>query len=325
MGEIKRINRIKTLKPQKEFLEKWTFNELICRAMNDAGIASEEALAEKMISNKRYISTISIEALKNYTHGKRKYYEEEGARRNKQQKILEAMAEAFVTTANEPQPDIALINRKKDELQPNTASVNREIDKQLNELSEEAKKQIRDRFNWKESIEPISRLLKPIPAQQVGLLVKAYPQLLSIPSHVSQTIFLYSYLNEEHQAYFSTYMRELLDKSHSELPLQYFEIFAIFEKPALEGSYELMDWLSLSQLLISTFPDKENTEDADAFCASLEWLLDQNYREIVKSYLLLDSDIKREMILRIIDQMLVVQKADITYTLTLTSSNEIGK
>lgn len=316
MGEIKITNRTKALKlrdyKEKNEFKKWEFHELICHEMDGAGIASAEALAEKMSHNTRNIIEISLETIKNYTNGKRRYYNKEGKSRNNQQKILIAMAEAFVTTDDEPQPDTALINRKKDELQPDTASVNRKVNERLNEWRKEAERLTDEAYNWGVSIKSISKELKTTPAQQVRLLCKSYPQLLSVPSDASETVALYSWLDEANQAQFSTYMRVLLDESHSELPLQYFEIFDIFEKPAFAASYELMDSDSLFQLLKSTFPDKENTREADAFCESLYWLLNQNYREIVKSYLLLDSDIKREMILRISDQMLVVQKAAIT-------------
>ncbi|MNW57704.1 hypothetical protein D3C74_355270 [compost metagenome] len=85
---------------------------------------------------------------------------------------------------------------------------------------------------------------------------------------------------------------------------QYGEIFEILEKAVHEPSGKIED---LWNLFTSTFPDKENIEEAERFDLYLYFLLNEEWREVSKAYLSLDSDLKREMMLRIADQMLTTQ------------------
>jgi len=261
-------------------IEKLKFGELLSMEMDKASL-NPDLLSEKISKDalrKGEYCNISPKAISYYLKGKR------GVKRppKENDKNLIFMAESLGTTQYELLQDYALVNLEADELPDDT-------------------------YYWRESIENIKRKLTGLSSEYVTLLCNSYKTVLSIPTEAIVIAAMYSRLNEESRTQFWAYIGILQNDFSSVLFTQYDVIFEMFEKAGHEPSGKILDLYNLFQLIESTFPDKENIEEAETFDLYLYFLLNEEWREISKAYLALDSEIKREMILRIVDQMLAVQ------------------
>ncbi|MEO3947005.1 hypothetical protein [Gorillibacterium sp. CAU 1737] len=250
--------------------QKRTFGELLSCKMEEMAI-SPEKLAEKVSWNKQNKDDIDPRNISYYKRG----------RKPKKKGRIEALAEALGIPHYELLPDHALANGEADEL-PDSA------------------------YYWMVCIEELREKVRSLSAEQATMLCTSYHELLSIPVEVIDLSAMYRLLDEESQAQFLTYLRVLQDEPNSMSFTKYDVVFDRLERISNGPNDGIMDSWDLFQLLKSTFPNKENTEEAETFSMYL-LLLNKDLRDIAKGYLSLDSDRKREMILRIADQMLTTQ------------------
>lgn len=164
-----------------------------------------------------------------------------------------------------------------------------------------------DAHYWMLCMGRIKAKIRGLSTEKATLLCTSYNELLSIPADAIDISEKYLLLDEENQAQFLTYLGVLLlGEPNFMVFTKYDVIFDKLQRISDVPSDGIMESWDLSQLVDSTFPNKENTEEAETFSMYL-LLLNKDLREIAKCYLSLDSDIKREMIFRIADQMLTVQ------------------
>ncbi len=258
-------------------IEKLKFGELLSMVMDKASL-NPDLLSEKISKDalrKGEYCNISPKAISYYLKGKR------GVKRppKENDKNLIFMAESLGTTQYELLQDYALVNLEADELPDDT-------------------------YYWRESIENIKRKLTGLSSEYVTLLCNSYKTVLSIPMEAIDIAVMFSRLNEESQTQFWAYIGILQNDFNSMLCTKYVHIFEVITKTCDKSNGTIID---LSQLIKSTFPNKENFKEAETFDLYLYTLLNEKWREISKAYLALDSEIKREMILRIVDQMLAIQ------------------
>ncbi|MFD2442630.1 helix-turn-helix domain-containing protein [Bacillus sp. CGMCC 1.16607] len=259
----------------KKVVERRTFAKLLSSWMDEMEISQDE-LAEKISNNEQIPHEIDPRNIRYYISGKR-IPKKEGR--------IGALAAALGIQHYELHPDYESVNCEEDE--PDNV------------------------YYWKECMKEIEGKLRGLSAEQAKLLFTSYNELLSIPAEAIDISAMYHHLDEESQAQFLAYLDILQGEPTSMSFTKYDLVFARLERITNVPNGGIMDSSDLSQLLIATFPIKENTEEEETFSRYL-LLLNKDLREIAKGYLSLDSDIKRGMILRIADQMLVVQKAATT-------------